>query len=149
MAGARGIEPRSPESESGILPMYEAPIWWARLVSIQLPPKRTDLQSAAVADLLLTRRWYSQRDLNPYYRLERPASYQLEDGSIWRCGPDSNRRITALQAAPLNHLGTTSYFGWDGWNRTSVAGVKTLCLSHSATPQYWYSPPGSNRSLPT
>lgn len=91
MAGTRGIEPRSPESESGILPMYEAPIWWARLVSIQLPPKRTDLQSAAVADLLLTHRWYSQRDLNPYYRLERPASYQLEDGSIWRCGPDSNR----------------------------------------------------------
>ena len=54
MAGTRGIEPRSPESESDILPMYEAPIWWARLVSIQLPPKRTDLQSAAVADLLLT-----------------------------------------------------------------------------------------------
>lgn len=29
-------------------------IWWARLVSIQLLPKETDLQSAAVADLLLT-----------------------------------------------------------------------------------------------
>lgn len=29
-------------------------IWWVRLVSIQLLPKETDLQSAAVADLLLT-----------------------------------------------------------------------------------------------
>ena len=29
-------------------------IWWARLVSIQLLPKETGLQPAAVADLLLT-----------------------------------------------------------------------------------------------
>ena len=46
-------------------------IWWARVVPTHLLPKETDLQSAAVADLLLTHIWYTQGDSNPYLQRER------------------------------------------------------------------------------
>lgn len=42
-------------------------IWWARLVSIQLLPKETGLQPAAVADLLLTHIIFILFLANPVY----------------------------------------------------------------------------------
>ena len=36
---------------------------------------------------------------------------QLDEGTVWRYGPDSNRRITALQAVLLNLLSTVSWLG--------------------------------------
>ena len=59
---------------------------------------------------------------------------QLDEGTVWRYGPDSNRRITALQAVLLNLLSTVSY-GWDSWIRTSVAGVKGQSLNRLAISQ--------------
>lgn len=41
-------------SYSPVENLTPAASWWARLVSIQLLPKETDLQSAAFADSLLT-----------------------------------------------------------------------------------------------
>lgn len=42
-------------------------IWWARLVSIQLLPKETGLQPAAVADLLLAHIMFILFLANPVY----------------------------------------------------------------------------------
>ena len=38
--------------------------WWERWVPTPLFPKETDLQSAAVADLLLSQKWMQEWDLN-------------------------------------------------------------------------------------
>ena len=36
---------------------------------------------------------------------------RLDEGTIWRYGPDSNRRLTVLQTVLLNLLSTVSWLG--------------------------------------
>lgn len=39
---------------------------------------------------------------------------QLDDDTVWRCGPDSNRRTNSFADCPLSRLSTASC-GWDSW----------------------------------
>ena len=50
---------------------------------------------------------------------------QLDDGTMWRCGPDLNRRITVLQTAPLDLLGTTSYMAGTAGFEPAIPVSKT------------------------
>ena len=51
-------------SYSPVENLTPAASWWARVVPTHLLPKETDLQSAAVADLLLTHMWWLTTDSN-------------------------------------------------------------------------------------
>ena len=54
---------------------------------------------------------FIQRLLNDTFQLERLASYPLDEGTIWRYGSDSNRRLTVLQTVLFNRLSTVSWLG--------------------------------------
>lgn len=66
--------------------------------------------------------WRSRRDLNPQalmgHSLSKRADYQLSHCCIWRCGSDSNRRITDLQSAPLDQSRAPHHIGGESGRRT-------------------------------
>lgn len=75
--------------------------------------------------------WRSRRDLNPQALADRSLSkrvdYQLSHCCIWRCGSDSNRRITDLQSVPLDQSRAPHHIGGEGGSRTHKA-VFAACL---------------------
>ena len=100
-----------PVSETGALTAWRHPNKMAGIGRLEHP--RTVLETAALPVKLY-----------PYMMMVMPAGLepsitslrglrpdQLDEGTKWRYGADSNRRLTALQAALFNLLSTVSWLG--------------------------------------
>ena len=97
-----------PVSEAGALPLGDTPYWQGQKES---NPQPTVLETVALPVELYPRVVMSAGLEPAISSLRGWRPNQLDEGTIWRYGPDSNRRITALQAVLLNLLSTVSWLG--------------------------------------
>ena len=98
--GRLDLNQRIPESESGALPLGYAPIFISQpQTRAQRSGSREDVVTPVGLEPIIT----SLRGWRPD-RIRRRCR--------WRCGPDSDRRITNLRSVLFDLLSTASWLGW-------------------------------------